>query len=226
MSLALESPTLKSPALESLALESLALERPAAEALAPTGQRAGNATAWAFQALPGPLLIEVRRYADARGAFAETWSQRDFAALGVEDGFVQDNWSRSDRVGTVRGLHFQRPPHAQAKLVRVLRGAILDVAVDLRRASPTFGRHVAVELTEGDGRMLYVPVGFGHGFCTLRPQTEIAYKVTDLYAPECDGGIAWDDPDLAIGWPVMPAEAVLSEKDQRLPRLVAVPHLF
>ena len=192
---------------------------PAAEALLSPAIRSGNATAWAFAALPGPLLIEMRRFGDARGAFAETWSRRDFLGLGLGCDFVQDNWSRSERTGTVRGLHFQRPPHAQAKLVRVLRGAILDVAVDLRRSSPTFGEHVAVELAEGDGRMLFVPEGFAHGFCTLRPGTEVAYKVTDDYAPDCDGGVAWDDPDVGIDWPVMPSEAVLSDKDARLPRL-------
>ena len=206
---------------------SLALGRPpSVEALAAPCRRAGNAVAWGFAALPGPLVVEVRRFADARGAFAETWSRRDFAAIGLDDAFVQDNWSRSERVGTVRGLHFQRPPRAQAKLVRVLRGAILDVAVDLRRSSRHFGRHVAVELTEGDGRMLYVPEGFAHGFCTLRPDTEVAYKVTDDYAPDCDGGVAWDDPALGIDWPVLPTEAVLSDKDARLPPLSALPALF
>lgn len=188
--------------------------------------RAGNATAWQFPGFPGPLLIEVRRFADSRGAFAETFSARDFAALGIEDAFVQDNWSRSDAAGTVRGLHFQRPPRAQAKLVRVLRGAIIDVAVDLRRSSPTYAQHVAVELEEGDGRMLYVPEGFAHGFCTTRAATEIAYKVSDLYAPECDGGVAWDDPAIGIDWPVAPRDAVLSEKDARLPRLALLPPLF
>ena len=196
----------------------------ASASLAP--RRASNATASGFPGLAGPLLIEVRRFADGRGLFAETFSRRDFATLGVAEEFVQDNWSRSDAVGTVRGLHFQRPPHVQAKLVRVLRGAILDVAVDLRRSSPTYAQHVAVELEEGDGRMLYVPEGFAHGFCTTRPGTEIAYKVSDLYAPACDGGIAWDDPEIGIDWPVAPRDAVLSEKDVRLPRLTSLPPLF
>jgi len=192
----------------------------------PTTLHAGNLTGWTFPDLPGPLLVQVRHFADGRGAFAETFNPRDVAALGIQDRFVQDNWSRSDAVGTVRGLHFQCPPRVQAKLVRVLRGAILDVAVDLRRSSPTFGRHVAVELEEGDGRMLYVPGGFAHGFCTTRPATEIAYKVSDLYAPDCDAGVAWDDPDLAIAWPVAPGRAVLSDKDARLPRLAALPPVF
>lgn len=192
----------------------------------PVPLRAGNATAWTFPGLPGPLLIEVRRFGDARGVFAETFSRRDFAALGIEEEFVQDNWSRSDAVGTVRGLHFQRPPRAQAKIVRVLRGAILDVAVDLRRSSATYAQHVAVELEEGDGRMLYVPAGFAHGFCTLRPGTEIAYKVSDVYAPDCDGGVIWDDPDIGIEWPADPRDVVLSDKDSKLPRLAELPAIF
>lgn len=176
--------------------------------------------------LSGPLLFKVRRFADARGVFAETYSRRDFAALGLPDEFVQDNWSRSERVGTVRGLHFQRPPHAQGKLVRVLRGRIFDVAVDLRRSSPGLGRHVSVELAAGDGAMLYVPPGFAHGFCTLEPMTEVAYKVTADYAAEADGGVAWDDPDLGISWPVPRRDAVLSDKDRRLPRFSDLPLVF
>ena len=168
-------------------------------------RRAGNVSAVAL-ALPGPLLLQVRRFADDRGAFAETYSRRDFAAVGVPEEFVQDNWSLSERVGTVRGLHFQRPPHAQAKLVRVVRGRILDVAVDMRRSSPCLGRHVAVELAAGDGRMLYVPAGFAHGFCTLEPNTEVAYK--------------------AVAWPVSRGDAVLSEKDKRLPRFADLPLVF
>lgn len=191
---------------------------------APT-QRSGNASARSLP-LPGPLLLEVRRFADGRGAFSETYSRRDFAALGVDEEFVQDNWSLSEAAGTVRGLHFQRPPHAQGKLVRVLRGRILDVAVDLRRSSPRLGRHVAVELAAGDGRALYVPPGFAHGFCTLEPMTEVAYKVTADYAPEADGGVIWDDPDLGIAWPVGRRDAVLSEKDRRLPRFADLPLVF
>ena len=126
----------------------------------------------------------------------------------------------------MRGLHFQRPPHAQGKLVRVLRGRILDVAVDLRRSSPRLGRHVAVELAAGDGRLLYVPAGFAHGFCTLEPMTEVAYKVSAGYAPGADGGVAWDDPDLGIDWPVSRRDAVLSDKDGRLPRFAGLPLVF
>ncbi|MDO9707161.1 dTDP-4-dehydrorhamnose 3,5-epimerase [Paracraurococcus lichenis] len=178
----------------------------------------GNFTAERF-ALPGPVLVTPRRFGDHRGFFLETWSARDFAALGIPDVFVQDNHSLSARAGTIRGMHFQRPPHAQAKLVRALRGAILDIAVDIRRSSPTYGQHVAAELTAENARQLYVPVGFAHGFCTLTPDTEVAYKVTDLYAPDCDAGIAWDDPDLGLPWPFAAAEVQLSDKDRRAPRL-------
>ncbi len=199
---------------------------PEAELLTSAVTEAGNARAWGFASLQGPLLVEMRRFQDPRGIFSETWSQRDFTSIGIEDRFVQDNWSRSERVGTIRGLHFQRPPRGQAKLVRVLRGAILDVAVDMRRSSRTFGKHIAVELAEGDGRALYVPLGFAHGFCTLRPGTEVAYKVTDDYSPQHDGGIAWNDPALGIDWPVLPQEAVLSDKDAKLPLLADLPRIF
>lgn len=188
-------------------------------------RRAGNVTATPL-ALPGPLLIEVRRFADPRGVFAETYSRRDFAALGIAEDFVQDNDSLSLRAGTVRGLHFQMPPFAQAKLVRVLRGRILDVGVDLRRASPGFGRHVAVELAAGDGRQVYWPAGFAHGFCTTEDETEIAYKVDAPYAPQHDRGLAWDDPALGIAWPVAPGAAILSDRDRLWPGLAALPDLF
>jgi dTDP-4-dehydrorhamnose 3,5-epimerase len=178
----------------------------------------GNFTAEAL-AVPGPVVVTARRFGDHRGFFLETYSARDFAALGIGDVFVQDNHSLSAQAGTIRGLHFQLPPHPQAKLVRVLRGAILDVAVDIRRASPFYGRHVAVELTAANARQLYVPVGFAHGFCTLTAETEVAYKVTDLYAPDCDRGIAWDDPDLALPWPFAAGAVQLSDKDRRAPRL-------
>ena len=187
---------------------------------------AGNLTAWRFAAVAGPLLLSVRQFTDARGVFAETYSRRSAAAFGFGEEFVQDNWSRSERAGTVRGLHFQRRPYAQAKLVRAVRGRIFDVAVDLRHASPTFGRHVAVELAAGDGRMLYVPVGFAHGFCTLEPDTEVLYKVTGYYAPSHDHGLAWDDPALGIDWPFGPAEALLSDKDRRQPLLADLPIVF
>jgi len=185
----------------------------------------GNFTATRL-ALPGPVLVTARRFGDHRGFFLETYSVRDFAALGISDVFVQDNHSLSAKPGTIRGMHFQLPPHAQAKLVRVLRGAILDVAVDIRRSSPSFGKHVAVELTAENAQQLFIPAGFAHGFCTLSPDTEVAYKVTDLYAPECDRGIAWDDPDLALPWPFDAAEVQLSDKDRRAPRLRDLPTVF
>jgi len=185
----------------------------------------GNFTAFCCD-LPGPLLIAARRHGDHRGFFVETYSQRDFAALGIPDVFVQDNYSLSAAAGTVRGLHFQIPPHSQAKLVRVLRGAILDIAVDIRHSSPFYGRHVAIELSAENALQLYIPTGFAHGFCTLRPDTEVAYRVTAFYAPESDRSIAWDDPDLALPWPVSAGQAQLSEKDRRAPRLRDMPPAF
>lgn len=188
-------------------------------------RRAGNVEAREL-GLEGPLLLSVRRFVDARGAFVETYNQRDFAAVGIPDLFVQDNQSVSARIGTVRGLHFQVPPDPQGKLVRVLRGRILDVAVDLRRASPTFGQHVAAELSAENGLMLWVPVGFGHGFVTREPDTEVAYKVTGLYSPACDGGIHFADPALGIDWGITDADATLSDKDRKLPRLAELGDLF
>lgn len=168
-------------------------------------------------AIPDVKLIVPRRFGDARGWFAETWSRR---VLDVD--FCQDNVSLSAPRGTVRGLHFQRPPHAQVKLVSVLKGAILDVAVDIRTGSPTFGRHVAVKLTAEEGNQLFVPKGFAHGFCTLEPDTMVMYKVDAFYAPESDAGIHWADPALGIDWPVAPGKAELSPKDQKLPRLADI----
>ncbi|HEV7263513.1 MAG TPA: dTDP-4-dehydrorhamnose 3,5-epimerase [Falsiroseomonas sp.] len=187
--------------------------------------RAGNFEA-RLLAIPGPLLISARRFGDARGVFAETYSRRDFAVLGIAEEFVQDNHSVSTAIGTLRGLHFQLRPRAQAKLVRVLRGRVLDVAVDLRPGSPTHGRHIAAELSAENGLMLYVPVGFAHGFVTREPDTEVAYKVTDTYAPECDRGLAWDDPALGIAWGVAPDAAILSDKDRRWPRLAELGAVF
>ena len=184
-------------------------------------RRAGNFEARDFP-VAGPLLVGTRRFGDARGYFSETFSRRDFAALGIHDDFVQDNQSLSAPQGTVRGLHFQTAPHAQTKLVRVLRGRVLDVAVDLRVGSPTYGLHVSAELSAVNGLMLYVPVGFAHGFVTREPDTEVAYKVTGYYAPDCDGGIAWNDPMLGIDWGVTADRATLSDKDRRLPTLSAL----
>ncbi|MGG5809982.1 dTDP-4-dehydrorhamnose 3,5-epimerase [Falsiroseomonas sp. CW058] len=188
-------------------------------------RRAGNVEARGL-GIDGPLLLSVRRFVDARGAFIETYNRRDFAAVGIEDDFVQDNQSLSVAPGTVRGLHFQARPHAQAKLVRVLRGHIMDVAVDIRAGSPTFGRHVTADLTGENGLMLYIPAGFAHGFVTRAPHTEVAYKVSALYAPDCDRGLAWDDPELHIDWDLDPARAVLSDKDRRWPRLADLGPVF
>jgi dTDP-4-dehydrorhamnose 3,5-epimerase len=171
--------------------------------------------------IPGPLLVQVRRFEDQRGFFSETYNARAFAEAGMRQAFVQDNHSLSRDKGTVRGLHFQRPPHAQEKLVRVLRGRILDVVVDIRRGSPSYGRHVAVELDDRDGKQLYVPVGFAHGFCTLEPDTEVLYKVTDFWAPALEDGVLWNDPALVIAWPDF-AGVQLATKDATLASLGAL----
>jgi dTDP-4-dehydrorhamnose 3,5-epimerase len=168
-------------------------------------------------ALPEVKLITPRRFQDARGHFAETWNARAFAAAGIACDFVQDNHSLSRAAGTVRGLHFQAPPHAQAKLVRCVRGRVRDVAVDIRRGSPRYGRWVAVELSAATGAELFVPAGFLHGFATLEEECEVVYKCSDYYAPAADAGIRFDDPGLGIDWGLDPATAVLSEKDAALP---------
>ena len=164
-------------------------------------------------------LVRPFRHGDARGYVVETWNREAFAAAGIATDFVQDNTSFSARAGTIRGLHYQRPPRAQAKLVRVVRGAIYDVALDLRRASPTYGLHAAARLTADDGGQLFVPLGFAHGFCTLEPDTEVAYKVSAFYSREHDAGILWNDPALGIEWPLGGLVPVLSERDRGLPRL-------
>ena len=173
--------------------------------------------------LPGVRLLRPRRHEDGRGSFSETWSRAAWAAAGIAVEFVQDNQSLSRSPGTVRGLHFQRPPMAQAKLVRVLQGAILDVVVDIRPDSPTFRRHVAIELDAAGGGQLFVPAeGFAHGFCTLAPDTVVFYKVSAPYAPQHERGILWCDPALAIPWPVAPAAAILSDRDRIQPTLGAL----
>ncbi len=169
--------------------------------------------------IPDVKLIKSVRFQDARGYFSETFARSDFAAHGVPFDFVQDNQSCSDRSGTVRGIHFQRGPFSQMKLVRVLRGRIFDVAVDLRSSSPTYGQHVAVELTDESNEQLLVPAGFAHGFCTLAPHTIVIYKVDKIYSPSHDCGINWNDPQLAIPWPIAASDATVSDKDRRLPRL-------
>jgi dTDP-4-dehydrorhamnose 3,5-epimerase len=169
--------------------------------------------------IKGLLLIEPKRFGDHRGFFSETFHAARLAELGFAKPFVQDNHSLSAEPGTVRGLHYQSPPFAQAKLLRVVRGAILDVAVDIRRFSPTFGDHVAVELSAENWRQLLIPEGFAHGFVTRTPDTEVLYKVTAYYAPEHDHGILWSDPDLGIDWGIAPEAARLSDKDRAQPRL-------
>jgi dTDP-4-dehydrorhamnose 3,5-epimerase len=177
-------------------------------------------------AIPDVKLLTPRKFGDDRGFFSETWSRRTFVANGLVAEFVQDNHSLSESAGVVRGLHFQTPPHAQDKLIRVLRGSVLDVAVDIRVGSPTFGRHVSAVLSAKNWSQLWVPKGFAHGFVTLEPGTEVVYKVTADYAPESDRGLAWDDPDLGIAWPVTAAAAQLSPKDTTHPRLKDLPAYF
>lgn len=166
-----------------------------------------------------PKCIVPARFGDSRGWFTESYSRRRLAELGIDIEFVQDNHSFSATRGTLRGIHFQSPPHVQAKLVRCTAGAIWDVAVDLRSGSPTYGQWVAAELTASGGEQLYVPGGFGHAFVTLTDNVEVAYKASGYYAPECDGGIFWNDPDVAISWPMADLEPVLSAKDEALPGL-------
>lgn len=172
------------------------------------------------------MIVEPRRIEDERGYFSETYRRDMLARAGIDDEFVQENQSYSAKPWTLRGLHFQAPPHAQAKIVRVIRGAIFDVAVDIRYGSPTFGRHVAVTLSARDGRQLYVPVGFAHGFLTLEPDTEVSYFVSDYYSAADDRGILWCDPDLAIAWPLAGHEPLLSPRDRAHPRLRESPAYF
>lgn len=166
-----------------------------------------------------PLAIVPRRHADNRGWFSEIFHRQRLRDLGIACMFVQDNQSRSDRKGTLRGLHFQQPPAAQAKLVSVMRGSILDVAVDIRRGSPTYGKCVSVELSSDNGKQLFVPIGFAHGFVTLEDQVTVLYKVSDYYAAAHEGGIRWNDRDIAFPWPFKDADIIRSERDDRLPFL-------
>lgn len=169
--------------------------------------------------IPDVKLITPKRFGDARGFFSEVYSRRAMHQAGLTMDFVQDNHSRSAKVGTVRGLHFQTPPFAQDKLMRVVRGRIYDVAVDLRRESPTYGRYVSAELSAENWAQLLVPIGFAHAFITLEPDTEVLYKVSNIYSPNNDAGILWNDPDIAIAWPKVDAPITLSDKDAPLPRL-------
>lgn len=175
--------------------------------------------------LPGVLIIEPDRFGDARGFFSESWNRRRMAGHGVEIDFVQDNHSLSVEPGTLRGLHFQTPPHAQAKLVRCGRGAFMDVVADIRHGSPTYGRWLGVDLSFENGRQLLVPEGFLHGFVTRQPETEIIYKCSDYYAPDCDAAVRFDDPDLAIDWG-LDGPPILSDKDAAAPRLRDLPAYF
>jgi dTDP-4-dehydrorhamnose 3,5-epimerase len=163
-------------------------------------------------------IIKPRRHIDSRGFFSETYNKKALAGVGIHLDFVQDNHSLSVEKGVVRGLHYQMPPFAQDKLVRVIRGSIFDVAVDLRKSSPTFGRHVAAVLSAEEWNQILVPIGFAHGFCTLEANTEVIYKVTNYYAPDYDRGLFWNDPQLGIQWPISPQQAILSEKDKCQPR--------
>ena len=164
--------------------------------------------------IPEVLLITPDRFADNRGFLSETFQAKRFAETGIVGPFVQENQSFSSTKGTVRGLHFQAPPMAQGKLVRCVRGAVFDVAVDIRRGSPSYGRHAGAVLSGDNGDQLWVPVGFAHGFCTLEPDSEVIYKLTCYYDRASERGIAFDDPELAIPWPVAPRDAILSDKDR------------
>ncbi|MEM7225578.1 MAG: dTDP-4-dehydrorhamnose 3,5-epimerase [Pseudomonadota bacterium] len=177
-------------------------------------------------AIPEVVVITPKRFGDARGFFSETYNRAALSTEGIELDFVQDNHSLSADPGTLRGLHFQTPPFAQDKLVRVVRGAILDVAVDIRTGSPSYGRHVSAVLSAENWAQILVPKGFAHGFCTLEPDCEVIYKVSAPYAPAHDKGMAWDDPALGIEWPVAPDKVVLSDKDRKHPRLADLPAYF
>lgn len=176
--------------------------------------------------IPGVLLIRPKKFGDHRGYFMETFRKNLFEAHAGPVRFVQDNRSFSAEVGTVRGLHFQLPPKAQGKLVSCTAGRLLDVAVDIRHGSPTYGQSVSAELTAENGEQLWIPAGFAHGFCTLVPDTIISYKVTDYYSPEHDRGLLWNDPAIGIDWPVSQEAAVLSDKDRRQLVLADLPSSF
>jgi dTDP-4-dehydrorhamnose 3,5-epimerase len=167
-------------------------------------------------AIDGVVVLTPKKIGDDRGWFIETWNAKTLSKLGIDVGFVQDNHSMSAEIGTVRGLHYQKPPSAQDKLVRCTRGEIFDVAVDIRIGSPTYGKWVGVVLTPDNGKQLFVPKGCLHGFATRAPMTEVQYKCSDVYAPECDGSVRWDDPDIGIDWGLTSAP-ILSVKDETAP---------
>jgi len=176
--------------------------------------------------IPEIVAVTPKRHQDRRGYFSEVFRDDWFRANVAKVAFVQENQSRSVQAGTVRGLHFQTGPAAQAKLVRCLRGALFDVAVDIRAGSPTFARWVGCELSEDDGRQLWIPAGFAHGFCTLVPDTVVNYKVSAVYSPAHDKGLRWDDPAIGIDWPLIADAGTLSEKDRNLPGLAELPEYF
>jgi dTDP-4-dehydrorhamnose 3,5-epimerase len=177
-------------------------------------------------AIPDVMLFTPPRFGDARGFFSETWTAKGMIEAGITLPFVQDNHSMSQARGVLRGLHCQLDPHAQGKLVRVVNGAIWDVAVDARSGSPTFGQHVSAELSAANWRQLWVPPGFLHGFCTLEPDTEVIYKTTGYYDRASERGVMWNDPDLALPWPIDPSEVQLSDKDKVLPNWADMPTWF
>lgn len=177
--------------------------------------------------IPDIILVEPKKFEDERGFFSEVFSRQQYEEAGIGADFVQDNHSLSRQPHVIRGLHFQIAPHAQGKLVRVGRGSVFDVAVDIRKGSPTYGQHVSAILSAENWQQLWIPKGFAHAYCTLEPDTEFLYKVSDYYAPECDKGIAFDDPALGIDWPISQGNrAILSDKDQRHTRLADLPDYF
>ena len=177
-------------------------------------------------AIPEVKVLIPKQFKDHRGFFSEVYSRKALADAGIRADFVQDNHSLSVEKGVLRGLHYQVAPMAQDKLIRVVRGSILDVAVDVRRSSPTFGKHVTAMISADNWRQVYVPVGFAHGFVTLEPNTEVIYKVTAFYSPDHERGVRWDDPALAIDWGISPAQAILSGRDRQHPPLAAAKDLF
>jgi dTDP-4-dehydrorhamnose 3,5-epimerase len=176
--------------------------------------------------IEGVRLLRPQRHRDDRGFLSEVYNRQALKGAGIEGDFVQENHILSRERGTIRGLHFQVDPHPAAKLLRVVRGAIFDVVVDLRYGSPTYGEHVAVELSEENWTQIYVPEGLAHGLCTLEPDTVITYRVSDYWSPDVDRGILWNDPDLGIDWPVSGDEAIVSDKDRSQPRLSDLPRYF
>ena len=168
--------------------------------------------------IPDVKMLTPKKHSDHRGFFSEVYSRKALTTAGIDIEFVQDNHSLSSAKGTVRGLHFQTPPFAQGKLVRVVRGSVFDVAVDLRQSSPTYGKHVSIILSSEAWNQILVPIGFAHGFMTLEPDTEVIYKVSDCYAPDYDKGLLWNDPTLGIIWPIAESTAIVSEKDRRQPQ--------